>query len=153
MNPETEQVQHSIASHLGCHARGEICGISGESELLRQTLCAREGMDCDSTCDLPGMSHIYLYGISDESQLPQQVYSSKIHRYTSVQDARPQRKLPAPRVAPGTGTGTSLQEMEKPVHVKQLPKSCQSMLCQTHTRFPCSCVLSCFLSFVKRFSF
>ena len=80
-------------------------------------------MDCDSTCDLPGMSHIYLCGISDESQLPQQVYSSKILRYNSVQDAHPQRKLPAPRVAPDTGTGTSLQEVEKPFHVKKLPKN------------------------------
>ena len=35
-----------IVSRLGCHTRGRICGVAGESQLPRRASCARKGIHC-----------------------------------------------------------------------------------------------------------
>ena len=98
-----------------------------------------------STCDSHGMPHICPCGISGESQLQNQVYSSKIdltlpriHARNLIRGRRALRRQDA-------GTGTLLQEWRSRFS-KKMPKTCHGIACRTHVFCPV-------VYFVKRFSF
>ena len=127
-------------SRLGCHARGEICGVLGRSQLPFRTSCAHECMLC-GVCNSYGMPHIYpLCGILGDSQLPQHewqdgVILSRMHVASILRGARE--------------TWDKIAALEKTLWQKKSQKPIRR--CSAEHRYSVFCVFRPILHFVKRF--
>ena len=120
-----------VVSHLGCHARGEICGILGESQLPWGTPRACEGMHC-------GIVLVTRPGCHTSTPVASQA-SHNYHSRCSKTDitlfrmhARNASRRRRALRSGDTGKGTSLPEIEKPFYAKlceNLPDDALSNTC------------------------